>query len=319
MAINFSYTKDILKDTFEQKVIPLDDDYEGGNIAILVRRLSEKKSAKAVLYIHGFNDYFFQAEMAHEFNDHGYNFYALDLRKYGRAYLSHQTFNDIRNLNDYFEEITEALKIIRAEKNERVILMGHSTGGLIATLYTKANFNGNLFDGLILNSPFYAFNQSPLMQSLISLISTFGKSFPNTKISGGFTEKYGESLHKSFGGEWDYNLNWKPLIPPKIHLGWLRAIHQGHQRLRGNIVIDKPVLVLHSAQSVTDFANDEQIHTRDAILNVKDIARVAKRIRGSVEIVSIDGGLHDLVLSRKPVREKVYETIFEWADANIKE
>ncbi len=30
------------------------------------------------------SDYFFQTEMADQFNQHGYDFYALDLRKYGR-------------------------------------------------------------------------------------------------------------------------------------------------------------------------------------------------------------------------------------------
>jgi alpha-beta hydrolase superfamily lysophospholipase len=28
--------------------------------------------------------------MAEKFNQHGYDFYALDLRKYGRSHLSHQ-------------------------------------------------------------------------------------------------------------------------------------------------------------------------------------------------------------------------------------
>ncbi len=29
----------------------------------------------------------FQTEMAEQFNQHGYDFYALDLRKYGRSHL----------------------------------------------------------------------------------------------------------------------------------------------------------------------------------------------------------------------------------------
>ncbi len=43
---------------------------------------SPQNTQKAVLYIHGFIDYFFQTEMAEQFNQHGYDFYALDLRKY---------------------------------------------------------------------------------------------------------------------------------------------------------------------------------------------------------------------------------------------
>lgn len=317
MTTNFSYTPDILKDGFEQKIIPLSNDYEGGNIATLIRRLSEQESDKAILYIHGFNDYFFQAEMAHQFNNHGYNFYALDLRKYGRSYLPHQKFNDIRNLSDYFEEITHALDIIHAEGNKQITLFGHSTGGLIVTLYAKANSNSSLFNGLILNSPFFEFNKSKLARTFIPLASGLGKAFPRIKIAGGFTEKYGESIHASFGGEWEYDLSWKPNIAPKINLGWLRAIHLGQKQLRGDIVIDKPVLVLHSAQSVTDLNDSKQVHTRDVILNVKDIVDISKRIKGNCEIVAIDGGLHDLALSQKGVRDEMYKVIFEWEKRNI--
>ena len=80
-----------------------------------MRRLAVPGNGQAVLYIHGFNDYFFQKEMAFRFNERGIHFYALDLRKYGRSWLPHQKFNDIRNLRAYYEEIGEALRIIREE------------------------------------------------------------------------------------------------------------------------------------------------------------------------------------------------------------
>ena len=54
------------------------------------------------------------------------------------------------------------------------------------------------------------------------------------------------------------------------------------------------------------------MQSRDAILNVNDIRRMARNIRGKVDVVAVPGGLHDLVLSRKEVREKVYQLVFEW-------
>lgn len=54
------------------------------------------------------------------------------------------------------------------------------------------------------------------------------------------------------------------------------------------------------------------MQSRDAILNVRDIQQVARNIRGQVEIVSVLGGLHDLVLSCKEVRGKVYQIMFDW-------
>ena len=47
----------------------------------------ESRISKAsVLYIHGFNDYFFQRELAQKMDSAGYSFYAIDLHKYGRSH-----------------------------------------------------------------------------------------------------------------------------------------------------------------------------------------------------------------------------------------
>lgn len=307
-----NYSEDILKEAFEQQTIILDNDYEGKAVSTLIRRKSETSTNKAILYIHGFNDYFFQKELAYQFNDHNINFYALDLRKYGRSYLLHQKFNDIRNLKSYYEEIVKALDLIHNEGNDEVILMGHSTGGLILTLFAKDYSGNNLFDGLILNSPFYDFNLPLHLKLLIPVASVLGKIIPSIKIEGGFTEEYGKSIHKNYYGEWDYNLKWKPNIAPKVNLGWIRAIHRGQIELRKPFYIKQPVLVLHSAQSVTNKNDKYQIQTTDTILNVIQINRIAHNIRGNVQIESIPGGLHDLILSDKSVRNNVYSTIFSW-------
>lgn len=312
----YDYEEDILKDGFQRFIIDLKDDYEGKAIATLIRRLPTSSSEKAVLYIHGFNDYFFQSEMAHQFNNNGFNFYAIDLRKYGRSYLPHQKFNDIRNLKDYYEEISAAIDIIHEEGNKELIPFGHSTGGLILTLFAKDYFDSNRFDGLILNSPFYEFNQSKFIKLLIPFISFIGRFIPGATIPGGFSEEYGKSIHKSYFGEWEYKLEWKPNLAPKINLGWLRAIHKGQKELKKTFHISKPVLVMHSAKSANNPEDINQIHDSDAILKVKDIERISHNIKGVVKTVSIKGGLHDLLLSRKVVRENVYSVIFDWLKDN---
>lgn len=306
------YQEDILKDDFEQTTIYLKDDYEGSAVATLVRRKSIKTSHKAILYIHGFNDYFFQSEMAKRFNEKGYNFYALDLRKYGRSHLMHQKFNDIRNLKSYYEEILEAISVIRQEDNQYIILLGHSTGGLILTLFAKDYSNTHLFDGLILNSPFYEFNLNTTVKKLLPFVSFLGRLFPKVKISGGFSHKYAESIHKDYFGEWDYNVLWKPNVAPKVNLGWIRAVFEAQQELKSPFVISEPVLVLHSKKSVGKLDDSELISSGDIILNIEDIKQIGNNIEGRTKIVAIDGGLHDLILSKKDVRDKVYLTIFNW-------
>ena len=129
------YTPDVLGKGYEQLTLNFPNDYEGKVTATLVRKKAPQPTHKAVLYIHGFIDYFFQKEMAEQFNQQGYDFYALDLRKYGRSYLAHQKYYYVLDLNEYDEEITAALNIIGQEGHDNVLLSGHSTGGLTATLY----------------------------------------------------------------------------------------------------------------------------------------------------------------------------------------
>ncbi|MEI2670802.1 MAG: alpha/beta fold hydrolase [Marmoricola sp.] len=89
--------------------------------------------AKAVLHIHGFADYFFQTVAADFWVAHGYDFYAIDLRKYGRSLLAHQTPNFTNHLSAYYEELDLAWAEI-SQDHSQIVVSGHSTGGLIASL-----------------------------------------------------------------------------------------------------------------------------------------------------------------------------------------
>lgn len=316
---NQDYVPDILGDGFEQLTLTLNDDYEGKVIATLIRRESITSSAKAILYIHGFSDYFFQEQMAKRFSKEGYTFYALDLRKYGRSYMSHQIINNVRSLIEYDEEINEALHIIKSEKHSEVILMGHSTGGLIITHYAGRYFKSGLFHGIICNSPFYEFNLSAFERKIgIPLLSFLSKYFPDMLISGGFSRFYGYSLHQDNYGEWNYNLSWKPHDLPKVTLSFINAIHTAHKSIQNNLKLAVPALVLYSSQTINDRKWSERFMEGDAVLNVDHIHEYASQLRGEVTTCEIENGLHDLVLSKKPIREHVYKIIFEWLKVNVR-
>ena len=191
--------------------------------------------------------------------------------------------------------------------------MGHTTGGLILTLVASKHTIDSRFDGIILNSPFFQFNLPPVQKKIIPLLAALGKIFPKVKVTGGFSENYGIYLHQAAKGEWDYNLQWKPHIAPKVNLGWIRAIYNGQKALQKPFSVQQPVLVMHAATSGNGHQTDSVLST-DIILNIRDIDRTARNIRGDVEIISIPGGIHDLILSRKPVREKAYDILFEWIE-----
>lgn len=301
-----------MNNNYQTQIISLLDDYEGRAIATLIKVKGEAASKKATLYIHGFNDYFFQTELAERFIKEGYNFYAIDLRKYGRSYLPHQTFNDIRNLRSYFREIHDAIKIIKKEGNTTVLLGGHSTGGLITTLF--AHEYGHLIHGLWMNSPFFEFNKNYFIRKIaIPFIAQTAKRRPERSVPGGFSTQYGISLHKTEKGEWEYNLKFKPHIPPIVTAGWIRAIYEGHCKINKGIYIGVPVLILHSSQSATvDKTWNDKALISDIILNVKSIAKKSKLIDGCVELAEIKNGMHDLFLSSYDAREDAFSRLFEW-------
>src|SRR3954464_12676143 len=116
---------DVLGADYESLRLTFEDDAEGEVVATLVRRRAPGR--KAVLYVHGFVDYFFQSHLADFYVERGYSFYALDLRKYGRSLLPHQTPNFARSLTDYFPELDEAARIIRDEDgHDQMLVSGHS-------------------------------------------------------------------------------------------------------------------------------------------------------------------------------------------------
>lgn len=137
------WSEDILGPGFEAQAIQLLPDEEGEVVATVVRHVPAKDPLVfegtpetpvfRTLYIHGWNDYFYQPELARHIALAGGQFHALDLRKYGRSLRPGQTFGWVQNLNEYDEEISEALELIGDDLP--VVMMAHSTGGLTATLY----------------------------------------------------------------------------------------------------------------------------------------------------------------------------------------
>jgi alpha-beta hydrolase superfamily lysophospholipase len=79
--------------------------------------------------VRGYSDYFFQTELAEFFAARGFAFYALDLRKSGRARRAGQTAYYVFDLARYDEELERALAtIVEAHPGLPVLLAPHSTG-----------------------------------------------------------------------------------------------------------------------------------------------------------------------------------------------
>ena len=312
------YAPDRLGDGFESRTLVMPDDYSGRVVTTLVRSLSPCGDVhRAILYVHGYNDYFFQKSMARTFTDSCFNFYAVDLRKYGRSLLPGQTPFEVRDLQEYFADIDTALTLIRQEGNREIVLMGHSTGGLITSLYCEAHRDSLPVQGLILNSPFLDMNMSGFYEKvLVPLVSSWGRCFKHTKISQGNSTAYAESLLKEYHGEWEYDTNLKFKVSPPVTAAWVRAIHRGHNQVHKGLHIPCPILLMYSSQSVQGDKWTPQHQSGDAVLDVKDIARYGRTLGPRVTEFEVQEGLHDLVLSKPAARQSVYTEIFRWLRSN---
>jgi alpha-beta hydrolase superfamily lysophospholipase len=304
---------DVLGEPYERRTIELASDDEGELVATLVRLRAAGPTTRAVLYVHGFVDYFFQTHVAEFYTARGYDFYALDLHKYGRSLRDHHTPNFALEMSDYFTEIDEAVRIIREEEGHDTLLINaHSTGGLITALWADRVRGRGLVQGLFLNSPFFEFNSPWLVRHTLNpIVATLGKRRPKSSLPQELSKTYGRSLHRDYDGEWDYDLGWKPLQGYAIYAGWVRAISRGHRQLQRGLKIDVPVLVGASTKSYRgQFA--EAAHHADAVLDVDHIVKYAPGLGQDVTVLRIEGGKHDLALSPAAAREQLFTALDTW-------
>jgi alpha-beta hydrolase superfamily lysophospholipase len=311
-----SQVTDILGEPYESEVIDLADDYEGPVVATLVRRRARGSTRRAVLHLHGFCDYFFQTELADFYVGLGFDFYALDLRKYGSSLLPHQTPNFCRDLDEYHAELDAALQRIRQrDGHDTVVLSAHSTGGLVGPLWLDERRGSGrpTVDALVLNSPWLDLHGSLLLRTAgTQAIDQIGQRRPYQVVPRNVSTLYGESLHRDFRGEYDYNLEWKPRESFPVRAGWLRAVRRGHRRIHRGVDVGAPTLVLCSARSTTPQEWCDDVTCTDVVLDVRQIAHWSHAFGPHVTLVRVDQAIHDVFASPTAVRKEAYAEATRW-------
>tara|TARA_R110002050_G_scaffold204327_1_gene339685 strand:- start:172808 stop:173737 length:930 start_codon:yes stop_codon:yes gene_type:complete len=301
---------------FEEEILQLKPDSKGANIAVLIKHKASSATKKAVMYIHGYTDYFFQEHLAKWYVENGFAFYALELRKYGRSILPHQRPNHIRKVDDYYEEIGLAIDIIRnRDGHSHLMINGHSTGGLVACMYANFGLKRFQIDALFLNSPFLEFNIPEWQLRLMPRIAKIGHVFPEwiAPIGGGGI--YAQSLHKDHWGRWDFSKKFKPLTGFRMYFGWFRAIHEAQRIIQNQSNIDCPILVFHSDKTSYKKKNDPEIFESDVVLNVKHIKKYASKLGKHVTIIEIPKATHDVFLSKDEVQNVAFSFLGRWLKA----
>ena len=364
------WRQDVLGADYESRTIPLMDDDAGPVVATLVRYRGRASSAPTsspaapalspapttsptdthsacseatpqpphfvLLYIHGRNDYFFQRELAEDIAGCGGAFYALDLRRYGRSLRPGQRMGFVSNLSLYDEDIAEALDLIREDYPDLpLVLMGHSTGGLLATLW--ANRHPGALDGLILNSAWLEMQTMASMRSAVApILERIASRNPMWAVPGGDgPDHYGRSLREGRNAldaplpdslaaypddpavkGWSYALEWKRPGSYPAYAAWLEAILDGHENVASSVHLDIPVLSMMSTSSYFGEEFTEAVFSSDVVLDREVILERSARLGPLVTVASFPGK-HDLLLSDPQVRAEVYETMNRWIGAFI--
>ncbi|PZR53183.1 alpha/beta hydrolase [Xylanimonas oleitrophica] len=337
---------------FERLTLPLEPDDEGEVVATLVRRRHEDSAAEGrsgaqpsgargapgvapaearagsaapdagvdLLYVHGWVDYFFQAHLADFWEGLGVRFHALDLRKYGRSLRPHQTPGFVTGLDTYDEEIAAALRVmghgpVRATRR-RLVVMGHSTGGLTLSLW--AHRHPGRADALVLNSPWLEFQTRQLgrrvLEPGIRAQATVAPRSTLINLDQGF---YVRSISSRYDGEWEFDAAWRPDAGWRATPAWLAAVFSGHDQVAHGLSIDVPILVLLSARSTPPVRWQPEMMRTDSVLNVRGVARRVPNLGSVITLVRLDGALHDVTLSAPEVRERVWQETERWFRAYV--
>ena len=313
---------------YQQSTLALgtDPDGEGQLFATLVRRSDGAPAAHTVLAVHGFTDYFFNTELADAFAARGFRFYALDQHKCGRSWRDGQTPHFTTDLARYDRELEWAAAIIAAENpGTRILVYGHSAGGLIVSLWLdrvrrrRATAALSLA-GLVLNAPWLDLHGPAILRTKVTstAIGAMSRVRKTSVVRGTGKGSYGLTLHREYHGEFEYNLQWKPLGGFPVTFGWIHAIRRGHATLHRGLDVGVPNLILRSDHTVAETTTASGMERGDAVLDVAQIARWAGCVGNRSTIVPVPDAKHDVFLSLPQPRAVAFAELNHWLDGYLR-
>jgi hypothetical protein len=141
---------------------------------------------------------------------------------------------------------------------------------------------------------------------------------------------YGQTIHNSSKGEWNFDITKKPIDKIRVHGPSFSAINIAQQDLmRRGSCIKSPILLMCSNRSIKPHQTwrDEYeegiislltiflwriLILADLLLNVTTMRHAAATMGQNVTIYEIENAIHDIFLSKQPVREKAFNLMFRW-------
>ncbi|WP_077487917.1 alpha/beta fold hydrolase [Sinomonas mesophila] len=287
-----------------------------GPLGILVRYRGPQgaggdDAGRALVYVHGWSDYFFNLELARFADGLGLRFFALDLPEHGRS-IGHGTVPGyVGSAEHYLESVDAAVRAAADESGGSPVLMGHSTGGLAAALFAQRR-PGEL-SGLVLSSPWLVPHGGPVAGRVLeAALQPASARWPRARLPLPPRGYYWRAIAKEAGGEWELRSDLRPRNAFPVRVGWLHGVLEAQRALRSGPRIALPALLLASGASDTGLLWREEMRSRDAVLNVAPMRRAAAALCADLDEAIVEGGLHDVLLSAPAVRSEAYARLGAW-------
>jgi alpha-beta hydrolase superfamily lysophospholipase len=199
-----------------------------------------------------------------------------------------------------------------ASPRRRLVLMGHSTGGLVLAMWAARH--PATAAALVLNSPWLELQLgAAARQALAPLVQMRARLDPlgsHPIVDLGFYTRAQREIGSLPDDE--HRARWRPDNGFATHPGWLSAVLAAHRAVATGIDVGCPVLVLLSTRSSSPFTWTDDMTSADSVLVVEEIARASTRIGRRVTIARIEGAIHDVFLSARAPRAEAYEALEEW-------
>mgnify|MGYP000865313405 CR=1 FL=1 len=269
-------------------------------IKILYKNFNKKK---CIIWFPGRNDYFYHYHITEILDD--YDIYALfysNNHEYKEDISDY--FYDLKNIFDEIDVIYSHFDINNIY--DEVILYGHSTGGLIITIYqieTK-----NKITKIILNSPFYAFKfniyENIIFNKILYYIIPYIPEFDINQKS--FNDNlYTLMLSKKYNIDNIYKKNY---ISPVIST-WFRNIIKYQHKINNNkIKLKYDTLILYS-DHYTKYPGDIK---GDEVLDIESNSAAVSKLGDKAKLVFIKNAIHDVLSSNENSLNNAINIIIEF-------